>query len=118
MATKHADTDAAKKKTAITIAVSVAVAALVIALIMWVSSLSSCARWQEKMRSETQRGVERTVTAYSYTGEQIGQWTGTIDVDYSDDNQKVDMTFYDEDGNLVNRVILTNATVVIEEKDK
>lgn len=115
MAMKHAIPT--EKRTVIAVAASVAAVLLIIALVVWVSSLSSCARWREKMRSETQRGVERTVTAYSYTGERIGQWSGTIDVDYSDDNQKVDMTFYDKDGSLVNRVILTNATVVVEEGD-
>lgn len=59
---------------------------LVIAALL-VASLSGCtnsdiAREQLRQESEDNYGVMRTVTAYSVTGEQIGQWYGKIDVQY------------------------------------
>lgn len=41
------------------------------------------ARYQLKRESEDNYGVMRTVTAYGSTGEQIGQWHGKIDVQYT-----------------------------------
>ena len=95
---------------------------LIAALI--VASLSGCtnsARVRNEMRveSEDNYGVMRTVTAYSSTGEQIGQWHGKIDVQYTDTSSessympRVDLVVFDGE-TPVDRVIISGAIVVVD----
>ena len=96
------------------IAVSAIMLAAIVAFLIWVGSWSSCQRWCAQISSETGAGVERTVTAYSYTGEKIGEWSGHIDFAMRRDDSGVDLTFYDENGGIERRTVILNATVVVD----
>ena len=97
---------------------------LIVAALM-VASLSGCtnsdkAREQLKIESEEGYGVMRTVTAYSSPGEVIGQWHGSIDVQYEYDssssgtaNGRVDVVVFDGD-TPIDRIIISGATVVVD----
>lgn len=95
---------------------------LIMALFVAVA-LSGCtnsdeARYQLKRESENNYGIMRTVTAYSSTGEQIGQWHGKIDVQYTYDgsygaNERVDVVVFDG-SEPVDRIIISGATVVVD----
>lgn len=80
---------------------------------------SDIAREQLRQESENNYGVMRTVTAYSSTGEQIGQWHGKIDVQYTDTSSesshmpRVDIVVFDGD-EPVDRIIISGATVVVD----
>lgn len=95
---------------------------LIAALI--VASLSGCTnsdqvRYQLKAESENNYGVMRTVTAYSSTGEQIGQWHGKIDVQYTDTSSessympRVDLVVFDG-STPIDRIIISGATVIVD----
>ena len=88
------------------------------------ASLAGCtnsdmARYEMKMESEDNYGVMRTVTAYSSTGEQIGQWHGKIDVQYTDtsssyhDMDRVDLVIFDG-SKPIDRIIISGAIVVVD----
>ena len=58
----------------------------------------------------------RTVTAYSSTGEQIGQWHGKIDVDYTDSEgymPRVDLVVFDG-STPIDRIIISGAIVIVD----
>ena len=81
---------------------------------------SDRARQDMRRDAENNYGVMRTVTAYSNTGEKIGEWHGKIDVQYASDtssvsmaNDRVDLVVFD--GNKpVDRVIISGAIVVVD----
>lgn len=81
---------------------------------------SDKARQDMRRNAENNYGVMRTVTAYSSTGEKIGEWHGKIDVQYASDttsvgmaNDRVDIVVFD--GNKpVDRVIISGAIVVVD----
>ena len=93
---------------------------LIIAALL-VASLSGCtnsdiAREQLRQESEDNYGVMRTVTAYSVTGEQIGQWHGKIDVQYTNstsDMHRVDLVVFDG-STPIDRIIISGAIVVVD----
>lgn len=93
---------------------------LIIAALL-VASLSGCtnsdiAREQLRQESEDNYGVMRTVTAYSVTGEQIGQWHGKIDVQYVGGEsiaERVDIVVFDG-SEPIDRIIVSGATVVVD----
>lgn len=76
-------------------------------------------RYQLKAESENNYGVMRTVTAYSSTGEQIGQWHGKIDVAYTDRSsesshmERVDLVIFDG-STPIDRIIISGAIVVVD----
>lgn len=86
-------------------------------------SNSDAARRQMMHEAEDNYGVMRTVTAYSSTGEQIGQWHGKIDVSYADGSgsevsssspmSRVDVVVFDGD-EPVDRIIISGAIVVVD----
>lgn len=91
---------------------------------LMVASLSGCTnsdqvRYQLKAESENNYGVMRTVTAYSSTGEQIGQWHGKIDVQYTDTSSessympRVDLVVFDG-STPIDRIIISGATVIVD----
>lgn len=95
---------------------------LIAALI--VASLSGCtnsdmAREQLRRESEANYGVMRTVTAYGATGEQIGQWHGKIDVQYTvsssdvQNAERVDLVIFDGE-TPVDRIIISGAIVIVD----
>lgn len=64
-------------------------------------------------------GVMRTVTAFSATGELIGQWHGKIAVKYTGmssygSGTRVTLVFYDGEA-AVDRVDISEATVIVDE---
>lgn len=95
---------------------------LIIAALL-VVSLSGCtnsdiAREQLRQESENNYGVMRTVTAYSTTGEVIGEWHGKIDVQYLSDgtygaNERIDVVVFDG-SEPVDRIIISGATVIVD----
>lgn len=96
-----------------------AIVVLLLAVVIWFTvNSSSCSREVTRWRSEYGYGVERVVTLYSATGEQIDQWEGIIDVDYDEyGSTHADLMFFDEDGNVVDRVIIDvgAGTLVVEQ---
>ncbi len=96
---------------------------LIIAALI-VASLSGCTnsdkvRYQLKAESEDNYGIMRTVTAYSSTGEQIGQWHGKIDVTYTDTSsesshmERVDLVIFDGE-TPIDRIIISGAIVIVD----
>lgn len=68
--------------------------------------------FQRQMRTAESNytgGIERTVTVYSYTGQEIDSWSGKFDVEADGDSNEV--MFDSEDG----RVIIEGGIVVIKE---
>ena len=91
-------------------------------VLMLASALCGCtnsdkARQAMKTESEENYGVMRTVTAYSSTGEQIGQWHGKIDVQYTDfsdsEVDRVDIVVFDGDVP-TDRVIISGGIVIVD----
>lgn len=86
--------------------------AVVAALIVWWivawNSTESAKRFWKSWESNWEGGIERTVTAYSYTGEELGSWSGRFDLEEHEDR----VVFDDEDGN---RVIIRGGIVIAEE---
>ena len=93
---------------------------LIIAALI-VASLTGCtnsdrARQQLRQESEDNYGVMRTVTAYSATGEQVGQWHGKIDVQYWQGETtypRVDVVVFDGD-TPVDRIIISGCSVIVD----
>ena len=85
----------------------IAVFALLAAMVL---SLAGCASWNRELKSfesDISGGLNRTVTAYSYDGDVLGQWSGKFDVSESENE-----TFFDINGK---RVIIQNAIIINEE---
>ena len=85
----------------------IAVFALLAAMML---SLAGCASWNRELKSfksDISGGLNRTVTAYSYDGDVLGQWSGKFDVSESENE-----TFFDINGK---RVIIQNAIIINEE---
>lgn len=70
----------------------------------------SMQRELKTMKSEYVGGLERTASVYSGSGELIAQYKGRFDVQSSEYGNKV---LFDVDGK---RVVIYNATVIIEEQ--
>lgn len=90
------------------------------ALLMTLAGCTNSDIARESMRHESEEnyGVMRTVTAYSSTGEQIGQWHGKIDVQYTYDgsyvaNERVDVVVFDG-SKPVDRIVISGATVIVD----
>lgn len=79
------------------------------------TTTSDLARYEMKQESELNCGVMRTVSAYSTTGELIGQWHGMIDVEYtvSSSAERVDVVIFDGD-KAIDRIIISGATVIVD----
>ena len=94
---------------------AVIVTALAIFVIWITVTSSSCSRQVSRWEAEYGHGVDREVTLYSATGEEIGHWEGTIDVEYVDD--RADLMFFDEYGNVVDRVVINpgSGTLVVDQ---
>ena len=74
------------------------------------------ARYQMRQEAEQNYGVMRTVTAYSSTGEQIGQWHGKIDVQYWNGETtypRVDIVIFDG-STPIDRIIVSDAIVIVD----
>lgn len=78
--------------------------------IIWFASTSeSGKRALKEQQSDLNGGLQRTVTLYSYDGEEIKSWTGKFDVSSSETE-----TYFDIDGK---RVIIHGGIVVNEESE-
>lgn len=92
------------------------IAALLVASLSGCATNSDTARYQLKQESEDNYGAMRTVTAYSATGEQIGQWHGKIDVQYVGGEsyaERVDVVVFDG-ATPIDRIIISGAIVVVD----
>lgn len=82
---------------------------------------SDIARSNMRAESENNCGVMRTVTAYSTTGQKLGEWHGKIDVQYTHDTSyksgtagdRVDVVMFDGD-KAVDRIVISGATVIVD----
>lgn len=86
--------------------------------ILMLSGCTNSDKAREAMRKEAEEnyGIMRTVTAYSVSGEKLGQWHGMIDVQYTDNDynmQRVDLVIFDGD-KPVDRVILSGCSVIVD----
>lgn len=87
-------------------------AGIFFAIIAAVVCLTACtANFERNVKdwsSNVSGGLNRTVTAYSNTGEKIGEWSGKIDIEYDENKVKFDLQG--------KRVIITGGIVIAEEK--
>lgn len=83
------------------------VGTLLISLAVVAAGCSSAKRQIKTWNSNLGGGLERTVTAYDYNGEEIKSWTGKFDVSESENE-----IFFDLDGK---RVIIHGGIVINEE---
>jgi len=74
------------------------------------SSTASGQRAFKSQESNLGGGIERTVTVYSYDGDEIQRWTGKFDVTENDQE-----TYFDIDGK---RVIIQGGIIINEENEK
>lgn len=74
------------------------------------SSTASGQRAFKSQESNLGGGIERTVTVYSYDGDEIQSWTGKFDVTENDQE-----TYFDIDGK---RVIIQGGIIINEENEK
>lgn len=79
------------------------------AIIWWCSTSETGKRAIKAQESNLNGGLERTVTLYSYNGEEIKSWAGKFDVSSSETE-----TYFDIDGK---RVIIHGGIVVNEEME-
>ncbi|MBE6480128.1 MAG: hypothetical protein E7Z98_06430 [Olsenella sp.] len=92
------------------------VVALLAFLLFWFTvNSSTCSRNVSRWQAEYGHGVDRVVTLYSATGEEIGRWEGNIDVEYIDG--RVDLVFFDSLGRVVDRVVINpgSGSVVVDQ---
>lgn len=94
-----------KRRVAFVAALVVSVLAIVI--VCGLAGCSSCSRSVKSMSSDIGGGLNRTVTLYDNTGNEIKSWNGKIDLESND--QEV---FFDLNGK---RVIIQGGIVVSEE---
>lgn len=84
--------------------------AAVCAAVLSMALISGCESWgrfKKSVGSDLDGGLNRTVTAYSNTGEKLGEWSGKFDVSESESE-----IFFDVDGR---RVIIHGGIVINEE---
>lgn len=86
--------------------VHAAALALALSLPLGLGGCASCTRELNRMETDFGKGVPRTVTLYSATGEVVQRWEGVIDAEYSDDGH-VDLLFFDDEGNVLDRIIVS-----------
>lgn len=94
-----------KRRVAATVAFILAVVGIIATL--GLSGCSSCSRSVKSIESNYSGGLNRTVTLYDNTGEEIKSWHGKIDLESNDQE-----TFFDLNGK---RVIIQGGIVVSEE---
>ena len=81
-----------------------------VVLTIGIVCMSGCASIQRGIKSidsELSNGLERTVTVYDYSGNEIKSWTGKFDVSSSENE-----VYFDKDGK---RVIIHGGIVINEE---
>ena len=81
-----------------------------VTIMLGVVCMSGCASTQRAIKSigsEFSNGLERTVTVYDYSGNEIKSWTGKFDVSSSENE-----VYFDKDGK---RVIIHGGIVINEE---
>lgn len=88
--------------------ISIALAVVMLGAASTIGGCSSCSRSMKSFSSDVSGGLDRTVTAYDYNGNKLGEWSGKFDIS-EDDNE---IFFDDADGH---RVIIQNAIVIAEE---
>lgn len=80
-------------------------------MFLTLSGCESCSRFVKDVQSDI-HGLERTATVYSQDGKVLNKYSGKFDVEVNEYGNKVK---FDIDGK---RVLIYNATVIIEEKEK
>lgn len=94
----------------ITIAVCIILIFVTLAGFKWYfNNTESGLRALKSQESELSGGLNRTVTVYGYSGEEIRSWTGKFDVTENDQE-----TWFDIDGR---RVIIQGGIVINEEQE-
>lgn len=84
----------------------------VVIMFITLSGCESCSRMVKDVQSDFNGGLERTATVYSQDGKVLNQYSGKFDVQVNDYGNKIK---FDIDGK---RVLIYNATVIIEEKNE
>ena len=98
--------------------------ALASSLVLGACSNSDIERQKLKQESEVGFGVARTVTAYSQSGEKIGEWHGSIDVEYASDSnpnggvgsERVDLVVFDGE-KAIDRIVISGGAIVVVDND-
>ena len=79
-------------------------------LAIGMTTMTGCESWNrtvKSVKSDVGGGLPRTVTLYSYNGDELDSWTGKFDV-----SESTNEVFFDIDGK---RVIIHGGIVVNEE---
>lgn len=97
------------KDSKIKFGVIIIILVIVVGLIISVFLNAPFCRWVKSTKSELSGGLNRTVTVYDYNGKEIKHWSGKIDVQTSNRNNKV---LFDVNGK---RVIIQGGIVINEE---
>lgn len=84
--------------------------AIAVLAILLCSLLAGCSSWNRDMKSiasDFSGGIDRTVTVYDYSGNEIKSWSGRFDMSESENE-----VFFDLNGK---RVIIHGGIVIAEE---
>ena len=104
------DLDSASSK-ALTIVIGMILVAAIGAGFHWYfNSTASGQRALKSQESNLDGGLSRTVTVYSYSGDEIASWSGKFDVTENDQE-----TYFDIDGR---RIIIQGGIIINEEEPK
>lgn len=85
-------------------------AVLAVGLLCTLTGCASCDRFKKTWDSNVAGGLDREVIVYSATGEEVWQFRGKIDVEYTDGR----VLFDDENGKR-HVIYFPNGTVIINE---
>ena len=104
------DLDSASSKALAIIVGMLLVAAIGAGFHWYFNSTASGQRALKSQESNLDGGLSRTVTVYSYSGDEIASWSGKFDVTENDQE-----TWFDIDGR---RVIIQGGIIINEEEPK
>lgn len=104
------DLDSASSKALVLIVGMILVAAIGAGFHWYFSSTARGQRALKSQESNLDGGLSRTVTVYSYSGDEIASWSGKFDVTENDQE-----TYFDVDGR---RIIIQGGIIINEEEPK
>lgn len=104
------DLDSASGKALAIIVGIVLVAAIGVGMHWYYNGTAKGQRALKSQESNLDGGLSRTVTVYSYSGDEIASWSGKFDVTENDQE-----TYFDIDGR---RIIIQGGIIINEEEPK
>ena len=87
-----------------------AVIAVIISVTMLTGCSASCGRVMKDWDNEFNNGINREITVYSATGEEVWHFEGKFDIVYTDGR-----VLFDDENNLRHVIYFQNGTVIVNE---